>query len=122
MVRFQTVRNFQSVDLRAHLAFVDRISTYLIVIAALAGVSYAAYQAYVPSLKPRRKRTSEVSAPVGTVTATGAGGYQKEWIPEHHLKKAKGKKTKDDSVVSSEEVSGGESGTEARRTRKGKKY
>ncbi|OAX37993.1 hypothetical protein K503DRAFT_718917 [Rhizopogon vinicolor AM-OR11-026] len=98
------------------------LSTYLIVIAGLAGLSYAAYQAYVPSLKPKRKRPTEVSAPVGTVTATGASGYQEEWIPEHHLKKAKGKKTKGDGVASSEEVSGGESGAEGKRTRKGKKY
>ncbi|OJA10244.1 hypothetical protein AZE42_07832 [Rhizopogon vesiculosus] len=98
------------------------LSTYLIVIAGLAGLSYAAYQAYVPSLKPKRKRPTEVSAPVGTVTATGATGYQEEWIPEHHLKKAKGKKTKGDGVASSEEVSGGESSAEGKRTRKGKKY
>ena len=102
---------------------VGRISTYLIVIAALGGLSYAAYQAYVPQLKPRRKRPAEVSAPVGTVTATGASGYQEEWIPEHHLKKAKGKKTKGNGIASSgEEVSGEESGGNARRTRKGKKY
>jgi len=98
------------------------LSTYLIVIAGLVGLSYAAYTTYVPSLKPRRKRSTEVSAPVGTVTATGASGYQEEWIPEHHLKKNKGKKAKGDGVASSnDELSGGESGAE-RRTRKGKKY
>jgi hypothetical protein len=57
------------------------------------------------------------------VTATGASGYQEEWIPEHHLKKAKGKKAKVEAVASSgEEISGGESGGEVKRTRKGKKY
>jgi hypothetical protein len=101
---------------------VNSLSTYLIVFAALAGASYAAYNAYIPSQKPRRKRATEVSAPVGTVTASGSSGYQEEWIPEHHLKKTKGKKTKSDNVVVSEESSSEANGTEGKRTRKGKKY
>ncbi|KAG1831988.1 hypothetical protein DFJ58DRAFT_736442 [Suillus subalutaceus] len=96
--------------------------TYLIVFATLGGVSYAAYSAYVPSQKPKRKRPTQVSAPVGTVTASGSGGYQEEWIPEHHLKKTKGKKTKSDNVVVSEESSSEANGTEGKRTRKGKKH
>lgn len=88
--------------------------TYLIVIGLFGGIVYAAYVTFVPqSKKPRRKQAvaSDVSTPV-TATATGAGGYQEEWIPEHHLKKSK--KT---GVVSSDgETSGGEvSGKEARK-------
>ncbi|KAG1773532.1 hypothetical protein EDD22DRAFT_767304, partial [Suillus occidentalis] len=98
------------------------LSTYLIVFAALAGASYTAYNAYIPSQKPKRKRPTEVSAPVGTVTASGSSGYQEEWIPEHHLKKTKGKKTKSDNAVVSEESSGEANGTEGKRTRKGKRY
>lgn len=98
------------------------LSTYLVVFAALAGVSYATYNAYVPSQKPKRRRPTEVSAPVGTVTASGSGGYQEEWIPEHHLKKTKGKKTKPDNVAVSEESSSDVNGTEGKRTKKGKKY
>jgi hypothetical protein len=56
------------------------------------------------------------------VTASGSSGYQEEWIPEHHLKKSKGKKTKSDNAVVSEESSGEANGTEGKRTRKGKKY
>ncbi len=62
--------------------------------------------------KPRSKKTptSAVSAPVGTVTATGTGGYQEEWIPEHHLRKPKsGRKN-----VSS---GGDTSGTEEKKTK-----
>lgn len=98
------------------------LSTYLIVFAVLAGASYTAYNAYIPSQKPRRKRPTEVSAPVGTVTASGSSGYQEEWIPEHHLKKTKGKKTKSDNAAASEESSSEANGTEGKRTRKGKKY
>lgn len=98
------------------------LSTYLMVFAALGGVSYAAYNAYIPSQKPKRKRTAKVSAPVGTVTASGSSGYQEEWIPEHHLKKTKTKKTKPDSVAVSEESSSEVNATEGKRTRKGKKY
>ncbi|KAG1825127.1 hypothetical protein EV424DRAFT_705491 [Suillus variegatus] len=97
------------------------LSTYLIVLAALAGVTYTAYNAYVPSQKPKRKRPTQVSAPIGPVTASGSSGYQEEWIPEHHLKKTKGKKTKPDSVAVSEESSSEANGTEGKRTRKGKK-
>lgn len=97
------------------------LSTYLIVLAALAGVTYTAYNAYVPSQKPKRKRPTQVSAPIGPVTASGSSGYQEEWIPEHHLKKTKGKKTKSDSVAVSEESSSEANGTEVKRTRKGKK-
>ncbi|KAG1872078.1 hypothetical protein C8R48DRAFT_696745 [Suillus tomentosus] len=95
------------------------LSTYLIVLAAFAGVTYTAYNAYVPSQKPKRKRPTQVSAPIGPVTASGSSGYQEEWIPEHHLKKTKGKKTKPDSVAVSEESSSEANGTEG--TRKGKK-
>ncbi|KAG2157945.1 uncharacterized protein EDB93DRAFT_1246441 [Suillus bovinus] len=98
------------------------LSTYLIVFAALAGVTYTAYNAYVPSQKPKRKRPTQVSAPVGTVTASGASGYQEEWIPEHHLKKTKAKKTKSDNVAVSEGSGSETNGAEGKKTRKGKKY
>ena len=54
------------------------------------------------------------------VTATGAGGYQEEWIPEHHLKKtARGKKT---GVASSgDELSGGETSGAESKKKKGRK-
>ena len=85
----------------------------------LGGLGYYAYLAFVP--QPKKRRTPAVSAPVGTVTATGAGGYQEEWIPEHHLKKPKQRKTRASGAPSGDETSGAElSGTEGRK-RKGKK-
>ncbi|KAG5636071.1 hypothetical protein H0H81_009217 [Sphagnurus paluster] len=96
---------------------VQNISAYLVVAALLGGISYAAYLNFVPQPK-RSKKTiaASVSAPV-TVTATGASGYQEEWIPEHHLRKGK----KNAGAVSGDELSGSEvSGTEGKR-RKGKK-
>ncbi|KDQ53192.1 hypothetical protein JAAARDRAFT_72701 [Jaapia argillacea MUCL 33604] len=98
------------------------ISTYLMLIAILGGLSYVAYQTFAPAPKKSRKpKPAQVSAPV-TVTATGAGGYQEEWIPEHHLKKAA--KVRKVGVVSSGdelETSGAEtSGNEGKR-RKGRK-
>jgi len=95
-------------------------TTYAIVLALLSGLGYYAYFTFVP--QPKKRRTAPaVSAPVGTVTATGAGGYQEEWIPEHHLKKPKARKMKSGIATSGEETSGAElSGTEGRK-RKGKK-
>ncbi|KAG6844950.1 hypothetical protein H0H87_002064 [Tephrocybe sp. NHM501043] len=97
------------------------ISTYLMVSAILGGLSYLAYLNFVPQSKKSRSKKadpSSVSSPVGTVAASGAGGYQEEWIPEHHLKKAKKVGA---TLTSGDELSGSElSGTEGRR-RKGRK-
>lgn len=83
-----------------------RVSTYLITLGLLGGLAYLAYDSFFPasSTKPktRKQKPQVISAPVGTVTATGAGGYQEEWIPAHHLKKAKGPKgNKSDGGASS---------------------
>ncbi|KAI0261491.1 hypothetical protein BC834DRAFT_465749 [Gloeopeniophorella convolvens] len=98
------------------------LSTYAVVLAILSGLGYVAYLSFVP--QPKQKKTKPaVSAPVGTVTATGAGGYQEEWIPEHHLRKSKVRKG---GVVNSGDelsgLSGGEvSGTEGKRRGKPRK-
>ena len=119
MVRLQDVRRtIFGARAKAYTLF-HRLTTYLITSLFLGGLGYYAYLAFVP--QPKKKRTPAVSAPVGTVTATGAGGYQEEWIPEHHLKKPKQRKTRASGAPSGDEASGAElSGTEGRR-RKGKK-
>jgi hypothetical protein len=61
--------------------------------------------------QPKQKKRVPVSAPAPTVTATGAGGYQEEWIPEHHLRKAKARKA--GAAVSSADEQSGLSGGEA---------
>ncbi|PIL35769.1 hypothetical protein GSI_02499 [Ganoderma sinense ZZ0214-1] len=94
------------------------LSTYLIVAGVLSGLGYYTYITLAPQPKKRKARP-EVSTPVGTVTATGAGGYEEEWIPEHHLKKSKKAKSSG-TATSGDEASGVESATEGRR-RKGKK-
>lgn len=76
----------------------------------LAGLIYLAYHSFVPQgRKPKSRKTpiSDVSAPVGTVTATGAR-YQEEWIPERHLQKPKTSKKK---IFSGGETSGTEEKT-----------
>jgi len=97
----------------------NSITTYLVVSAFCGGLVYVAYLSFVPQPK-KSKRPPPVSAPVGAVTATGAGGYQEEWIPEHHLRKPKTSRKKSGVVSSGDEFSGAEtSGTEGKR--KGKK-
>lgn len=94
--------------------------------AFLGALAYYAYVTFVPKAKKARKPVTAsggktaISSPVGTVTGSGAGGYEEEWIPEHHLKGRTGKK-KAGAVSSGDELSGGEgSGSEVRK-RKGRK-
>ncbi|KAI9454542.1 hypothetical protein BJY52DRAFT_719131 [Lactarius psammicola] len=91
------------------------LSTYAIVLAILGGLGYVTYLSFAP--QPKQKKKTQVITPVTTTTATSAGGYQEEWIPEHHLRKGKGRKA--GAVSSGDEqsgLSGGEaSGTEGKR-------
>ena len=92
-------------------------TTYLIVAGILGTAGYFTYLSYAPPPKRQRTKKSSVSTPV-SVTATGAGGYQEEWVPEHHLKKTKaGRK----GAVSGDELSGGETSGAEGKKRKGRK-
>jgi hypothetical protein len=53
----------------------------------------------------------QTSTPVTTATPILASGYQEEWIPEHHLRKGKSRKT--GGAVSSGDEQSGLSGGEA---------
>jgi hypothetical protein len=92
----------------------NSIITYFIVGALGAGLLRLAYITFVGQPTKKSKKRSVVNtSDTASASATGAGGYQEEWIPEHHLSK-KGKK----GAASGEELSGGEtSGAEARKRR-----
>jgi hypothetical protein len=98
------------------------LSTYAIVTAMLGALAYYAYATFFPQVKkPRKAAVAKVSAPVA-VTASTSGGYQEEWIPEHHIKKSKtGGKKKSGVATSGDEsaLSGAES--DAIKRRKSKK-
>jgi len=100
------------------------LSTYAIVTAFLGGLGYLAYSTFVPQTKKTRsKRTPAVSISAPAGVATGAGGYQEEWIPEHHLRKSKSSKKQASATsgTSGDELSPTEtSGTEGKK-RKGKR-
>ncbi|KAH9068143.1 hypothetical protein EDB83DRAFT_632666 [Lactarius deliciosus] len=93
------------------------LSTYAIVLAILGGLGYVTYLSFAP--QPKQKKKTQVITPAPVIsTATSAGGYQEEWIPEHHLRKGKSRKA-GGAVSSGDEqsgLSGGEaSGTEGKR-------
>jgi hypothetical protein len=76
---------------------------------------YFAYITFFPQTVKKSRKHRTVPTHNDSV-ASGTGGYQEEWIPEHHLRKGKGK-----GAASSGDLSGGDtSGTESRR-RKAKK-
>ena len=98
-----------------------RITTYLITAAFLGGLGYFAWISFGPKAKKTRKPAptkATISAPVGKVTATGAGGYEEEWIPEHHLK---GRKTKKGALSSGDELSATEASGAESKKKKGRK-
>jgi len=110
------------VEPEASLLDFKLISTYLIVACMCGGLLYLAYLSFVPQSKKRKAALQNTVTPVSTATASGAGGYQEEWIPEHHLRKTKStrKESGAASGASGDELSGGDaSGTENKR-RKGK--
>lgn len=91
----------------------------------IGGVSYYTFLTLAPQTKkPRSKAGAQPRTPV-SATATGAGGYEEEWIPEHHLKKTRAGTSKKQSTAvsgtSGDDHSGAEaSGAEGKR-RKGRK-
>jgi len=85
------------------------LSTYAMVLAILGGLGYVAYLSFVPQTK--QKKAAPTNTSESTVTATGAGGYQEEWIPEHHLRKTKARKVR--GAVSSGDEQSGISGADA---------
>ena len=73
----------------------------------LGGLGYFAYIQFFPRAKKSRKAAAPpkaaISSPVGKVTATGSGGYEEEWIPEHHLKKTRAGKRGQGAASSGDE-------------------
>lgn len=97
-----------------NISLIIRLSTYVIVAAFFAGLTYLAYCSYVPQKRSKsRKAASSAGAPAGAATATGAGGFQEEWIPEHHFRKSKSSKK---TGTGGDELSGGDtSGAEGKK-------
>jgi len=92
--------------------------TYLIVFGIIGGGAYFTFLSFAPkSKKPKVAVVVGIYTPA-PIDATNSGGYEEEWIPEHHLKKTK----KSGAITSDAETSGGEvSGKEGPRRRKGRK-
>ena len=88
-----------------------RISTYLITAAVLGALAYLSFISFFPSTSSHKSTTRKQASNTATAQAqTPSGGYDDEWIPEHHRKKTKGGKRENEP--SGDERSG-TSGNEA---------
>jgi hypothetical protein len=100
---------------RAYPNVTGRLASALIFFGILGALGYGAYAALAPP--PKRVKKEVVSEPVA-VTATGAGGYQEEWIPDGHIPKPRARRGKSGVTSGDEVASGAESGAEKRKTRR----
>jgi hypothetical protein len=92
----------------------DSISTYLVIALIFGALSYLVFLSFFPATKKSRSKKPATSAPSVASSTAVAGGYEEEWIPEHHIKKTKAGKRKNGVATSGDEQSGPD-------TRKGKK-
>ncbi|KAF8421025.1 hypothetical protein EV426DRAFT_633875 [Tirmania nivea] len=68
---------------------------YLILLSSIAGAGHWAYNYWLDTVNPKRKRSPRAAAvkpvraesPVGTATSV-EGKFDESWIPEHHIKRA----------------------------------
>jgi hypothetical protein len=95
---------------------------YLIVITALLGAGYFAFTTYfAPPQKSRkgpRKHAKAAPAVVeGTISDSGKGVYDEDWIPAQHKRRTKA----DGATSGGEATSGAESGPEKARRRRSRK-
>ncbi|RPB29918.1 hypothetical protein L211DRAFT_844817 [Terfezia boudieri ATCC MYA-4762] len=77
---------------------------YLVLLSSIAGAGYWAYNYWLDTVNPKRKRGTRAASdkhvradsPVGTATGVEGQKFDESWIPEHHIKRAtsKGKATK----------------------------
>lgn len=85
------------------------IFLYLVLSAAFAGTLYFVYKTWIEALFPQAKRaprtpkkvkktvseSSDVlSGSESTATATGSKTYDESWIPDHHIARPAGKRSK----------------------------
>ncbi|BEI91936.1 uncharacterized protein CcaverHIS019_0407560 [Cutaneotrichosporon cavernicola] len=98
------------------------IFMYLVVGATLIGAGYLAFTMYFEQPKKTRKgaRKHAKAAPAvveGSVSDSGKGAYDEDWIPAQHKRRVKG----DAATSGGEATSGAESGPEKARRRRAKK-
>lgn len=77
-----------------------RLFLYLVLLSGVAGAGYWAYNYWLDTVNPKRKRGSRnvpvkpIRAEPQVAAATGAERFDESWIPEHHLKRAGSPKAK----------------------------
>ncbi|KAM3443428.1 hypothetical protein NHJ13734_001838 [Beauveria thailandica] len=106
-----TVYNGTASIVEAPTSFLDPqiIFLYLVLSAAFAGALYFVYKTWIEALfppakkaprTPKRARKTDADAAlsgsesVATATATGSKTYDESWIPDHHIARPAGKRSK----------------------------
>ena len=107
------------------IIIVNSITTYLITAAGLGTAVYFSFVSFFAGTVARKSSgTSRKQASIAVTQAqANSGGYDDEWIPEHHRKKAKGGKRDTDASGDDRSGSGSEviSSDGMKQRRKGKK-
>lgn len=67
-----------------------RLFLYLVLLSGVGGAAYWAYNYWLDTVNPKKKRpvVFKRAEPVSVATGVDSRKFDESWIPEHHIKRA----------------------------------